>query len=640
MRLSTSCGWVAARRAAVCAGLLAAAACGGGGGGGSLPETMKLTATAVSSTAIDVAWTPAAAAPTRYELYANGVYSGSSYTSTHVTPTGLSPNTRYCFVVYAVYFPFGATERSNEGCATTANDLPPAAPAGVRAVVISPTRIDLAWTAADDDWGVNEYRLLRDNVLLATVAATAYSDASVVPATGYCYTVTAVDVVGQSSPPSTAACAATPADAESPSTPTGLDAAAQGTTVTLTWNASTDNGSVASYRIYRDGALVQTMPATQSTPVQATDANLAAYTQYCYRVDAVDRAGNASAPSNRACTTTSWLRSVIVAAPSSFDTVGERNALAIDTAGKLHVAYSSQSWRPDTRDYGPAELRYASNATGAWSSMPVAASFAAQYRAAIAVDASARAHVGYLDPVNSFAQYALLSGSWITESIAAEGAIGLGLALAGGSVPHVVYGRSAGMRHAVKAAGAWSLADVPGVPSSREPALAIDAGGRMHAVFIEPVSQTLRYATDAGGTWSTASIEPANAAGWHFAAAALDRNGALHASYYDGTLRNLKYASNRSGTWTAVVVDSADGAGIRTSIATDAAGAAHVSYVDLTAGRLKYATNAGGVWRSFDLDAAGVGPSGWGDTSIGIDGGGRIHIVYFAGASLRLATRP
>lgn len=638
MNPTLHCGLVAVRRSLAAALLLGAAACGGGGGGSSGPPvTMTLTATALSSTSIALEWTPMSAQPTRYEIYENGSYLWNTYTESHSTPTGLKPNTRYCYVVYVVYFPFGAAGRSNEACATTLTDAPPAAPTGVSATAISPAQIDLAWNAAADDWGIREYRVHRDGALLATATGTAYGDTSVIPGTNYCYTVTAVDIVGQVSAASGAACAATPADSQLPGTPTGLDAMASGTTtVTLTWNASTDSGVVASYRIHRDGALVQTLPAPDASPVTATDPDLAAYTQYCYRVEAVDRAGNVSPPSDRACTTTSWLRSVIAAAPSSFDYIGERNALAVDAAGKLHVAYSAQSWRPDTQSYGPAELRYGSNAAGAWSAMQIAASFSALYRASIAVDSSARPHVGYIESLNGFPYYAQLSGTWLAERVATESAIGLGLALDAGE-PQIAYGRSAGMRHAIKAGGIWSLADVTGVASSREPALAVDGAGHAHVAYTD--AQTLRYATDSGGAWSIATVEPTGTSGWHFVAAALDRDGALHVSYHDGTLRSLKYATNRSGAWVTTVVDGADGAGGRTSIAIDAAGAAHISYVDMTTGRMKYATNAGGAWRTFDLDHAGTGPGGWGDTSIGIDAAGRVFITYFAGASLKLAAR-
>ena len=157
-------------------------------------------------------------------------------------------------------------------------DQPPAAPTGVSATAVSPARIDLAWSAASDDWGIASYRINRDGALLATVAGLSHADTTVNPATTYCYTVTAIDTGGNESPPSAPACAVTPGDGAAPSAPSGLFAAADGVNMTLQWNASTDNGAVASYLIYRDGVLVQTLPAPAgAATVATTDLMLAQY---------------------------------------------------------------------------------------------------------------------------------------------------------------------------------------------------------------------------------------------------------------------------------------------------------------------------------------------------------------------------
>ena len=81
------------------------------------------------------------------------------------------------------------------------------------ATAVSFDRVDLSWTAATDDRGVTEYRILRDGALLETVGpdARTYSDRSVAPATGYDYSVRAVDAAGNVSDPSPAATATTPA---------------------------------------------------------------------------------------------------------------------------------------------------------------------------------------------------------------------------------------------------------------------------------------------------------------------------------------------------------------------------------------------------------------------------------------------
>src|SRR5437879_661975 len=84
---------------------------------------------------------------------------------------------------------------------------------------------------------------------------------------------------------------ATPsADATPPSMPTGLTAAAAGSTgANLSWSASTDNVGVTGYIVRRNGGQVAT-PATTSF----ADTGLAAATTYSYTVAARDAAGNIS----------------------------------------------------------------------------------------------------------------------------------------------------------------------------------------------------------------------------------------------------------------------------------------------------------------------------------------------------------
>jgi len=89
-------------------------------------------------------------------------------------------------------------------------------------------------------------------------------------------------------------------DKEPPTVPAGLVATpASSTQVNLRWNASTDNQSVASYRVYRNSALL----ATASTN-NYSDAACVSMTSYSYRVSAVDSSGNESGLSTEAQATT------------------------------------------------------------------------------------------------------------------------------------------------------------------------------------------------------------------------------------------------------------------------------------------------------------------------------------------------
>ncbi|RJK97918.1 fibronectin type III domain-containing protein [Vallicoccus soli] len=86
---------------------------------------------------------------------------------------------------------------------------------------------------------------------------------------------------------------ASSADTTPPTTPQGLTATAVGDTqVTTAWSASTDDRGVVGYRLLRDGALL-----TELGGRSWTDTGLVPGTRYAYRVEAVDAAGNRSAPS-------------------------------------------------------------------------------------------------------------------------------------------------------------------------------------------------------------------------------------------------------------------------------------------------------------------------------------------------------
>ena len=82
-----------------------------------------------------------------------------------------------------------------------------------------------------------------------------------------------------------------PPDTTPPSVPNGLaGTATSGTSVALTWNASTDNVGVAAYNVFRNGSAIGT-----STTTSFTDTGVSPSTTYSYAVSARDAAGNTSA---------------------------------------------------------------------------------------------------------------------------------------------------------------------------------------------------------------------------------------------------------------------------------------------------------------------------------------------------------
>ncbi len=82
-------------------------------------------------------------------------------------------------------------------------------------------------------------------------------------------------------------------DINAPSVPTGLSATGVATNqIDISWASSTDNVSVAGYRIFRDGIFIAT-----STVLTYQDIGLSAGTSYTYEVSAFDSALNESARS-------------------------------------------------------------------------------------------------------------------------------------------------------------------------------------------------------------------------------------------------------------------------------------------------------------------------------------------------------
>jgi chitodextrinase len=106
-----------------------------------------------------------------------------------------------------------------------------------------------------------------------------------------------------------------PARTSSPSIPANLSATAvSSSAVNLTWAASTDNGGVIKYQVFRNSGAAA---IAQPTGTSMTDTSVVANTNYSYQVRAVDASNNASALSNVARVTTPSLPGTsLPAAPS------------------------------------------------------------------------------------------------------------------------------------------------------------------------------------------------------------------------------------------------------------------------------------------------------------------------------------
>ncbi|MFG1976964.1 fibronectin type III domain-containing protein [Nonomuraea fuscirosea] len=191
--------------------------------------------------------------------------------------TGLTPSTAPTTVAVVGY-----------GSADTSA---PTVPGMLRATNVQDTTVTLEWDAATDDKGVAGYGLYLNGVKQgADQPGLSYTFTALATGVAVTLAVDAVDAVGNRS--AKASLVVVPeTDDEPPTVPDNLVVAEPGfTSFTVTWDASTDNVSVAGYGIWLDG--VKQGPDQAALGYAFT--RLERGTTYLVEVDAVDSSGNRS----------------------------------------------------------------------------------------------------------------------------------------------------------------------------------------------------------------------------------------------------------------------------------------------------------------------------------------------------------
>ncbi|WP_438348090.1 fibronectin type III domain-containing protein [Paenibacillus sp. FA6] len=130
-------------------------------------------------------------------------------------------------------------------------------------------------------------------------------------------------------------------DTQAPSAPSNLQATGTTTSsITLAWNASSDNVGVTGYDVYRGSTLVGNV---LGSTLSYTNTGLNANTTYMYQVKAKDAAGNVSAYSNQVSATTDVVIGVDTQAPTVPTNV---------TVSEITTSSVSLSWTASTDNVG------------------------------------------------------------------------------------------------------------------------------------------------------------------------------------------------------------------------------------------------------------------------------------------------
>ncbi len=265
---------------------------------------------------VNLSWSESGGA-TSYQLYRNGLSLKTFSTSASLAYTDQFTGTgvTYSYKVKALNSYGAATSNT---VSYTTDEIVPTTPSNLTA---QPTLINgldvihLQWNAATDNFGVAKYEITRINHgngnSVATFSVpgsqTFYDNATggaTSPDMSLTYVVRALDKAGNISPPSNIALVGK--DITSPSMPTNLRATlvtvADRYGVRLQWSPSTDNVGVDHYVISRKNLLIPafmdfTVPGNQTTYDDLFfKIDAGGLFNYSYTVQAVDAAGNFSAP--------------------------------------------------------------------------------------------------------------------------------------------------------------------------------------------------------------------------------------------------------------------------------------------------------------------------------------------------------
>ncbi|MCL2068176.1 MAG: fibronectin type III domain-containing protein [Treponema sp.] len=283
-----------------------------------------LTATAMSASQIDLNWESATGADgykvERSANNSNGPWTTFTLSDTATTyqDTGLSALTTYFYRVRA-YNTAGDSGYSDTVSATTLEPGAgiPAAPAGLTAIAVSASQIDLGWSSVT---GADGYKVERsaDNSIWTEIVSshttTTYQDTGLSAVTTYYYRVRAYNTAGDSGYSNTASAATQTSLPGVPAAPTGLTATAvSATQINLSWNSVTGANGYRVERSTDNSNWTEIAPSHAATTYQ--DTGLTAGTTYWYRVRAYNAAGNSGYSNVESATTQTGLPE-IPAAPA------------------------------------------------------------------------------------------------------------------------------------------------------------------------------------------------------------------------------------------------------------------------------------------------------------------------------------
>jgi len=316
--------------------------------GPTTPSDLRLTA--VDATSVSVAWSASTSIGHRaiegYDLYLDTTKVAAS-TLLAYTFAGLNCGRSYKIDVVA-RDDKGATSAPATILAATSpcvDSQPPAVPTGIVQVASTATSATVSWTPSSDNMGVIGYGAYQGGIRIGQTSLTSYTFSNVACGTSTTIGLDAYDAAGNRSAVAsfvvtTSACG----DTQPPTAPTGLTpTASTDTSISLKWNASTDNVGIAYYGVRSNGSELG-----RTTSTSYTLSGLSCATSYSISVAAYDATGN-----HTVSTSATMATNACPPAPTSGDTTPPTVPTNLKIAAATQTSISV-SWSPSTDNVGVA----------------------------------------------------------------------------------------------------------------------------------------------------------------------------------------------------------------------------------------------------------------------------------------------
>jgi hypothetical protein len=179
---------------------------------------------------------------------------------------------------------------------------------------------------------------------------------------------------------------------------------------------------------------------------------------------------------------------------------------------------------------------------------------------------------------------------------------------------------------------AWSAPEVvekeAGKNLGKRPSLLIGADGRLHVTSYDETDMRPRYATRAAAdkTWTVEALYKTGVDAGDHSSLAAGPDGALHLTFLEYGTYRLVYGTKGASGWSLDAVQAA-GSYVKassSSLAIDSGGKVHVVY--FTGERLDYAVRAASGWTAEIVDQSSAKMGHY--PTLALDGAGRPQVVY------------